>query len=56
MAGFRAHRASMMVVKSSRSIMHMQGFMAARLFFPYLRVTCSVPWKSDGAGDARRRS
>ena len=50
MAGFRAHRASMMVVKSSRSMM--QSDMAARLIFSYLRVACSVPWKSDGLGDA----
>ena len=32
MAGLRAHRASMVVVKKSRSIM--QSFMAARLTFP----------------------
>ena len=45
MAGLRAHRASMMVFKTSQSIM--QSGMASRLIGFYLRVNSSVPWKYD---------
>ena len=50
-AGLRAHRASMMVVESSRSIM--QSAMAARLIFPYLRHL-HPPWKFADRSHARR--
>ena len=51
MAGLRAHRASMMVVESSRSIM--QSFMAARLIFYYLRHL-HPSWKFADRSHARR--
>ena len=52
MAGLRAHRASMMVVRVVEH--HMQGFMPVTSLSSQLE-NCSVPWKSDGTGDARRR-
>ena len=52
MAGLRAHRASMMVVRVVEH--HMQGFMPVTSLSSQLENS-SVPWKSDGTGDARRR-
>ena len=51
MAGLRVHQASMIVVRTSRSIM--QSSMVARLIFPYLRHL-HPPWKFADRGHARR--
>ena len=51
MAGLSAHKDSMMVVESSRSIM--QSFMAARLIFYYLRHL-HPSWKFADRSHARR--
>jgi hypothetical protein len=52
MAALSAHKDSMMVVKVVEH--HMQGFMPFTSLSSQLE-NCSVPWKSDGTGDARRR-
>ena len=52
MAGLRVHQASMMVIRVVEH--HMQGFMPVTSLLSQLE-NCSVPWKSNGTGDACQR-